>query len=93
VIVNTGAIVEHDCVLEDGSSLGPGACMAGRVQIGRGAFISTGVTLAPRVRVGAGTVVGAGSVVVADLPDGVLAYGVPARVVRPLGDFDWKRLL
>jgi sugar O-acyltransferase (sialic acid O-acetyltransferase NeuD family) len=94
VVVNSGVIVEHDCVLEDGVSVSPGACMGGRVHLGRGAFISVGVTLAPRVRVGAGTVVGAGSVVVRDLPDGVLAYGVPARVVRPIdGAFDWTRLL
>ncbi len=93
-IINTGVVVEHDCVLEEGVSVSPGACMGGRVHIGRGAFISVGVTLAPRVRVGEGTVVGAGAVVTSDLPPGVLAYGVPARVVRPLGDnFDWRRLL
>jgi acetyltransferase EpsM len=94
VIVNTGAIVEHDASLEDGCSVGPGVCVGGRVQIGRGAFLSNGVTLAPRVHVGAGTVVGAGATVVKDLPAGVLAYGVPARVIRPLGDrFDFSRLL
>ncbi len=94
VIVNTGAIVEHDASLEDGCSVGPGVCVGGRVQIGRGAFLSNGVTLAPRVHVGAGTVVGAGATVVQDLPAGVLAYGVPARVIRPLGDqFDFGRLL
>ena len=94
VIVNTGVIVEHDCVLEDCVTVSPGACMGGRVHIERGAFVSVGVTLAPRVRVGAGTVVGAGAVVVSDLPARVLAYGVPARVMRTLGDdFDWQRLL
>ena len=36
-----------------------------------------------RVTIGAGTFIGAGAVVVADLPAGVVAYGVPARVVRP----------
>lgn len=94
VIVNTGSIVEHDCILEDGSSLAPGVSMAGGVTIGRGAFVSAGVTLAPRVHVGPGAVIGAGATVVADIPSGVLAYGVPARVIRPLGaDFDYRRLL
>lgn len=92
VIVNTGAIVEHDCVLEDGASIGPGARMAGRIVIGRCAFISAGVTLAPFCRVGAGSIVGAGSVVASDLPAGVLALGVPARVVRPLVEADWVRV-
>jgi sugar O-acyltransferase (sialic acid O-acetyltransferase NeuD family) len=94
VVVNTGVVVEHDCVLEDGVSVSPGACMGGRVHVERGAFVSTGVTLAPRVRVGAGSVIGAGAVVVSDIPAGVLAYGVPARPVRSLGDgFDWRTLL
>jgi sugar O-acyltransferase (sialic acid O-acetyltransferase NeuD family) len=94
VIVNTGVVVEHDCVLEDGVTVSPGACMGGRVHLGRGCFISVGATLAPRVRVGAGTIVGAGAVVVGDLPAGVLAYGVPARPMRSLDDgFDWRRVL
>jgi galactoside O-acetyltransferase len=68
--------------------------MGGRVIIEKGAFIGTGAVLAPRMKVGEGTVVGAGSVVVKDLPPGVLAYGVPARVVREVDDtFDWSRLL
>lgn len=94
VIVNSGAIVEHDCVIEDGVALGPGVCMGGRVTVGRGAFISAGATLAPRVTIGSGTVVGAGSVVTEDLPPDVLAFGVPARVVKSIDpSFDWGRLL
>jgi maltose O-acetyltransferase len=41
------------------------------------------VIVRPGVTVGADTVVGAGSVVTRDLP-GVVAMGVPARVVREL---------
>jgi sugar O-acyltransferase (sialic acid O-acetyltransferase NeuD family) len=94
VVVNSGAIIEHDCVLEDFSSISPGVRMGGRVVVGVAAFLSTGVTVAPRIRIGAGTVVGAGAVVTSDLPEHVLALGVPARVVRAIGpDFNWGRLL
>jgi acetyltransferase EpsM len=94
VIINSGALIEHDAVLGDGASMGPGVSMAGRVRIGRASFISTGAAIAPRVSIGAGTIVGAGAVVVKDLPDGVLAYGVPARVVRKLeGASDFRRVL
>jgi len=94
VIVNTGVIIEHDCVIEDAASLSPGTRMGGRVRVGAGAFVSTGVTLAPRVTVGVGAVIGAGAVVVHDIPERVLALGVPARPVRPIdASFDWKRLL
>jgi acetyltransferase EpsM len=94
VIVNTAAIVEHDSIIEDGVQLGPGVSMGGRVIVEKSAFIGTGAVLAPRIKVGEGTVVGAGSVVVKDLPPSVLAYGVPARVIREIDDnFDWSRLL
>jgi acetyltransferase EpsM len=94
VIVNSGALVEHDSVLEDGCSISPGVSMGGRVHIGRGTFVSAGVTIAPRIRIGSGVIIGAGAVVVDDLPDGILAYGVPARVVRHLrGAADFGRVL
>ena len=38
----------------------------------------------PGVAIGAGTVAGAGSIVVRDLPAGVLAVGNPCRIVRRL---------
>jgi maltose O-acetyltransferase len=40
------------------------------------------------VSIGEDTVVGAGAVVTRDLPAGVVAAGVPARVVREIGERD-----
>lgn len=34
------------------------------------------------IKIGADVTVGAGSVVVKDLPDGVTAFGVPAKIIR-----------
>jgi maltose O-acetyltransferase len=48
-------------------------------------WLGGGVVVCPGVTIGRDTVVGAGSVVVHDLPAGVLAVGSPARVVRELG--------
>jgi acetyltransferase-like isoleucine patch superfamily enzyme len=49
-------------------------------------WLATGVTVLAGVRIGRGTVVATGSVVTRDLPAGVLAAGVPARVVRPVDE-------
>lgn len=50
-----------------------------RTTIGEEAFIGSGTMLVAPVRVGRRAVIGAGSVVTRDIPDDVVAYGVPAR--------------
>jgi bifunctional UDP-N-acetylglucosamine pyrophosphorylase/glucosamine-1-phosphate N-acetyltransferase len=56
-----------------------------RTAIGREAFIGSGSMLVAPVNIGAGATIGAGAVVTHDVPDGALAYGVPARL-RPRAD-------
>ena len=51
-------------------------------------WLATGVTISAGVRIGRGTIVAAGSVVTHNLPDFVLAGGVPARVLRALNPED-----
>ncbi|SDM34501.1 sugar O-acyltransferase, sialic acid O-acetyltransferase NeuD family [Catalinimonas alkaloidigena] len=84
VIVNTGAIVDHDCELEDFVHVGPGAVLCGNVSVGEGTLIGAGATVAPGVRIGFWAKIGAGAVVVRDIPDGVVVTGVPGRVIRKL---------
>ena len=47
----------------------------------RAARVGGGSVLLPGVTVGANALVGAGSVVTKDVPDGVIVFGNPARVV------------
>ncbi|MBU7015418.1 MAG: acyltransferase [Theionarchaea archaeon] len=54
------------------------------VLIKKGSWIGTGATLLPGVTVGEYAVIGAGAVVTGDIPDHVLAAGVPAKVIRTL---------
>ncbi len=81
-IINTRALVEHDCVLKDGVEIGPGAVLCGRVQVGENSWIGANATVRPRVSIGDNTIIGAGAVVVTDIPGNVVAVGVPARVIR-----------
>jgi maltose O-acetyltransferase len=54
------------------------------IAIGNNAWLGGGVIVCPGVTIGENTVVAAGAVVTRDLPDNVLAAGVPARVLREL---------
>jgi maltose O-acetyltransferase len=51
-------------------------------------WLGGGVIVCPGVTIGQDTVVGAGAVVTNDLPAGVVAAGVPARVLREIGEQD-----
>lgn len=83
VIINTSASVDHQCVIEDGAHVAPGATLAGHVHIGRGAWIGVGAVIKDRVTIGAGSLIGAGALVLDDVPEAVVAYGSPARVIGP----------
>lgn len=79
-IINTGASVDHDGNIGAFAHIGPGSTLAGNVTVGEGAFLGAGTTVIPRRSIGAWTTAGAGAVIVNDLPEGVIAVGVPARV-------------
>lgn len=55
------------------------------IAIGDNVWLGGGVVVCPGVTIGDDTVVGAGAVVTSDLPAGVVAFGVPARVQREIG--------
>ena len=63
------------------------------VTIGDDVWLGANVVVLPGVTIGAGSVIGAGSIVTRDIPEMVLAFGVPCRVVRAItgADRDWVR--
>ena len=54
------------------------------ISIGANVWIGGGAIVCPGVSVGDDSIIGAGSVVTRDIPPGVIAVGVPARVIRSL---------
>ena len=78
----TGAQIEHDCIIEDFASVSAGSIMGGYVHIKKYAAVTLGVTIVDRVSIGENSVIGSGSLVTKSIPDNVLAYGAPAKVMR-----------
>jgi FkbH-like protein len=54
------------------------------IRIGADVWIAGRVTVLPGTTIGAGSVITAGSVVSGEIPPGVVAGGIPARVLRPI---------
>lgn len=77
-MVNTGAIVSHDCEIGRYTHIAPGAMLAGHVHVGERSLVGMGVTTAIGIKIGSGVRIGNGAVVYADVPDKTI---VPAGKV------------
>ena len=71
----------HPIIAEQRNS---GAEYAAPITIGSNVWIGGGVQICPGVAIGDNTVIGAGSVVTKDIPSGVVAAGVPCKVIREI---------
>lgn len=92
-IININSNINHDCLLDDFVTVGPGAHIGGNVHIGEGSWIGIGTTIIHNINIGKECFIAAGAVVVKDIPDGMLAMGVPAKSVRKVHSRDWERLI
>lgn len=82
VVVNTGSQVNHDNIVEDHVYIASGVILSGGVTIGNNTLLDDGVIVTLGTKVGKDSLIGAGAVVTKDIPDGVVAYGNPCKVVR-----------
>ena len=80
-IINTGAQIDHDCMIGEHVHIAPGTVLSGAVTIGEGTHIGTGVTVIQNITIGKNCLIGAGAVVVKNVADNKTAYGVPAKDV------------
>ncbi|MEH6731292.1 MAG: acetyltransferase [Pseudoalteromonas distincta] len=77
-IVNTAAVVEHDCVIDDFTHICPNVALAGGVIIGSKSWIGIGSQVKQLATIGNNCLIGAGSTVIKNIPDNVTAFGSPA---------------
>jgi sugar O-acyltransferase (sialic acid O-acetyltransferase NeuD family) len=83
-IIYYNVVLTHDCVLGDFVEVSPSSILLGRCKIGSFTHISANVTILPNVTIGKNVIIGAGSVVTKDIPDNVVAFGSPSKVIRKL---------
>ncbi len=61
------------------------------ITVGSNVWIGAGCTILGGVTIGDGSIIGAGSVVTHDIPESVIAVGVPCRVLRKITEADKDR--
>lgn len=80
--LNTKASLGHDSIMHPFASLAPNVTIAGQVEIGAFSAISISATISNAIKIGSHTVIGASALVLKDVEDLVVAYGIPAKKIR-----------
>lgn len=81
-IINTGAIVEHDNVIENYVHISPNVALGGTVRIGSLTHVGIGTTVKNNTDICSDCIIGAGAVVIENIKDKGTYVGVPARNVE-----------
>lgn len=82
VSINRHVSIGHHTTIGDFTSINPGVNIAGNVTIGKGCQIGIGANILDGVTIGDNTVIGAGSLVTKDIPNNVVAYGSPCKIIN-----------
>jgi sugar O-acyltransferase (sialic acid O-acetyltransferase NeuD family) len=82
VSINRHVSIGHHTNIGKYCSINPGVNIAGNVTIGEGTTIGMGTNILHQVKIGKNSIIGAGSVVTKDIPDNVVAYGSPCKIIR-----------
>jgi sugar O-acyltransferase (sialic acid O-acetyltransferase NeuD family) len=81
-ILNSAVTIDHDTVIQENVIMGSGVHLPGYVKVLSDTFIGVGSCCVNGITIGRNCLIGAGSVVTKDVPDNVLAAGVPAKEIR-----------
>lgn len=79
VILNTNAVIEHECEIDDLVHIAPSATLAGNVKVGRASFLGANSVCKQNITIGNNCTVGAGSTLVKNMPDNEIWIGNPAK--------------
>lgn len=81
-IINTGATIDHDNIIEDYVHISPGVNIAGTVKVGQCSWIGIGSKVSNNINIVSGCKVGAGTVIVKNIAEQGTYVGIPARKIR-----------
>lgn len=82
VLINLNCTVGHDTTIERYSELSPGVHISGHSYINEFVTIGTGTVVLPGVEIGKNSIIGAGSVVNKNIPENMVAVGIPAKIIK-----------
>lgn len=84
VFVNRSVSIGHHTKIGNFTTINPGSNIAGNVEIGSNCQIGIGCNIFDSVKIGNNSIIGAGSLVTKNIPDNVVAYGSPCKIIKKI---------
>jgi sugar O-acyltransferase (sialic acid O-acetyltransferase NeuD family) len=84
VFVNRSVSIGHHTKIGNFTTINPGSNIAGNVEIGSNCQIGIGCNIFDSVKIGNNSIIGAGSLVTKNIPDNVVAYGNPCKIIKKI---------
>lgn len=92
IYIGDGALIGHNAVLATINHLENPKLRASMtfnpIHIGKNVWLGANVTVLPGITIGDGCIIAAGSVVTKDVPENMVAAGVPAKIIREVNSYD-----
>ena len=86
VHINTNTTIGHDAIIKDYCTVTATVKITGNTVLNEGVFMGTAAIMIPGVTIGSWTTIGAGAVVINDIPEKVVAVGMPAKAIKNISD-------
>ena len=81
-ILNTHSSLDHDCLMDDFSSIAPGVNTGGEVTIGKNSCIGIGAKIKNNITIGKNVIIGGASFVNKNIKNNLTCFGVPVKIIR-----------
>ncbi|MEH2948237.1 acetyltransferase [Sporofaciens sp. JLR.KK001] len=75
-IINTSAVIEHECQVGAFTHISVNVTLCGQVTVGDHSFIGAGSTVIQGIEIGSNVTIGAGSLILRDVKDGEKVTGI-----------------
>ena len=89
-IINSSSTIDHDCRISHGVHISPGVNIGGTVTIGEYTWVCIGSSVINNISIGSNVILAAGAIVNKNVPNNVMAAGVPATIKKKVGVFEYE---
>jgi len=82
IVIHGRAVIGKCCHIDQNVTIGGTSKKFGVPQLGNNVYIGAGAKILGPIKIGENVVIGANAVVIKDIPDGCLAVGIPASIIK-----------